>query len=236
MIMKLVVALAGAILSSVGFANMSITPDRIEVSDVARSSTVIIKHDGIAVLPAEIKKIVSGVYKTGEAAPATAADRTHFSNYSYMFEFNINEDGSITIKPKEGALEFGSYRLYVHTVYGTATALIDANPETSTPPVVPDQSENYSFSYAIELPDYAPGQLVSLDLRADSENTYTWYIDGKVHSSGLGLTSFRAVPEAGEHEISFIARDADGAVVSAWSDITRISNENVTVTTIRKKD
>lgn len=233
---KLLAALAGAVLSSLGFASMSITPDRIEVSDITQPSTVMVKHDGIAVLPAEISKIVSGVYKTGEAAPATATDRTHFSNYSFMFEFNINEDGSITIKPNKDSLEFGSYRLYVYTIYGTATALIDANPKKPKPPVQPGEPGNYSFSYAIELPDYAPGQVVSIDLREDGENIYTWYIDGKVHSSGQGLTSFRAVPEVGEHEISFIARDAAGAVVSAWSDITRISNENVMVTTIRKKD
>ena len=65
---------------------------------------------------------------------------------------------------------------------------------------------------------------------------YSWYIDGEVHSSGLGMTSFRAWPEAGTHEISFVARDPEGSVVSKWSDATLVSAEESIKTTVRKGD
>ena len=88
---------------------------------------------------------------------------------------------------------------------------------TRSPPKPP------SLTYDIDLPDYSIKQEISIDLLADEEKIYNWYIDGELHSTGLGNTSFRARPPIGEHEISFIATYPDGEVFSSWSDTILIT-------------
>ena len=209
--------------SSLVFAQMTLSPREIEFKDVSQSQKVFVTYDGKPVLPGEITKIVSGVHKSGNQVPETAAGSTHISDYSFMFDFKANDDGSITLTPKNGLLEIGTYDLFVHTIYGTVTGSIDANLRGSIPvrPLPPTKSPR--FTYDIKLPDYSNGQLISIDLGPDTENIYSWYIDGEVHSSGLGNTSFRARPATGTPEISFIARDSDGVVVSTWSDTVNVS-------------
>lgn len=209
--------------SSSVWANLTLCPTKIDLGDVSQSKKVFIKRDGIPVLPTEIKKVVSGVYKYRDDVPEGSPTGTHFSNYSYMFKFQTNDDGSITITPKESSLQIGTYDLYVHTIYGTATGSIDVNLKESLPAKPLNPVKHPEFSYAIELPDYSYGQLISIDLGPDGSNTYFWYIDGEVHSSGLGETSFRARPEPGVHEISYIARNSEGIVVSSWSDTIEVS-------------
>jgi hypothetical protein len=46
-------------------------------------------------LPGEITKIVSGVTKTDNAVPQGNEGRTHFSDYSHMFDFEIGDGGLI---------------------------------------------------------------------------------------------------------------------------------------------
>jgi hypothetical protein len=151
-----------------------------------------------------------------------------------MFDFEAGDDGLITITPKKGRVEIGTYKLLVHSVYGTVSGLIDANLRDSIPTGKHGKLNLSEFSYDIELPDYVYGQGVSIELNPDSKNTYSWFIDGELHSSGIGKTSFRAWPEAGSHEISYIARDPQGVVVSQWSDTTDIIEEDAISTTVRK--
>jgi hypothetical protein len=213
------------LLSAPIFAELTLSPETIEFKDISASKTVFVKHDGNPVLPAEITKITSGVFKYRDDVPETASGATHFSNYSFMFDFRANEDGSITITPNKGLVEIGSYELYVHTVHGTVTGLIDANLNESHPPPVRTEVKLPELTYEIKLPDYEYGQLVSLDLYPDPENTYFWYINDKLHSSGPGETSFRAQLNPGSYEISFIARNPNGDVISRWSDSTEVSKK-----------
>lgn len=68
----------------------------------------------------------------------------------------------------------------------------------------------------------------------DKKNTYSWYIDGEMHSSGVAETAFRAWPEPGFREISFIAQSPDGVVVSRWSDTIEVIEEPAIMSTVRK--
>ena len=213
----------GTLFSSVVFAQIAMTPETIELRDVSQSVTVFITNDGKPVLPAEITRIVSGVFKYGDAAPHTAKDRRHFSNYSYMFEFKTNADGSITIKANQDQVQEGTYDLYVYSIYGTVTGSIKASLLESLPAKRRERKKRAEFTYGIVLPDYVHGQQIVVQLSPDKVNTYYWYVDGKLHSSGLGETSFRVIPEVGTHEISFVAKNPSGDVVSSWSDTTVVS-------------
>jgi hypothetical protein len=88
----------------------------------------------------------------------------------------------------------------------------------------------------IELPDCLYGQAVAVDLSPDGKNMYTCYVDGAIHSSGSGMPSWRAWPEPGSHEISFIAPPAEGSVVSKWSDMGLVSAADSIRITVRKGD
>ena len=230
------VALVAAFFSSSLVAGVTLSPAEIEVNDVAQSKKIIITHDDQPVLPADITKIVSGVFKFRDDVPDSATDGTHFSDYSFMFEFRINDDGSITLIPNEDLLEIGRYHLYVHTKHGTATGFIDANLRESNPIRALNPVKWPEFTYDIELPDHVYGQVIAIDLSPDKVNTYTWTINGKVHSSGLGKTAFRAWPEPGSNEISYIAQNPEGVAVSSWSDTTVVTAEETVNITFRKGD
>lgn len=208
------------LLSSAVFAQIELTPEVVELRDVSQSETLFVTHNGQPVLPADITKIVSGVYKYRDDVPDTAKGGTHFSNYSYMFDFKINPDGSITITAHDDQVQEGTYDLYVHSTYGMATGSIRASLLESFPSMRRERPKKSEFVYGIVLPDYDYGQQIVIELDPDHVNTYFWYIDGELHSSGLGETSFRALPEVGTHEISFIAKNSAGDVVSSWSDTT----------------
>ena len=157
-------ALVGVLFSTVVFANLTLSPTEIDVKDISQSKKVFIKHDGQPVLSGEITKIVSGVYKYGNAVPKSAPGSTHFSDYSFMFEFVPGDDGSITITPNKSLLEIGSYTFFVHTIYGTVTGLIDANLRDSKP-VRPHHPVKFSkLSHYNKHADYLYGQVISIDL------------------------------------------------------------------------
>jgi len=230
----LLCALVAVLSSSQLSAQLSLSPTEIDVNDAEQSKKILITYEGKPVLPNEIKKIVSGVTKTGDAVPETASGISHFSNYSYMFEFQTGEDGFIIIKPNTGLVEIGTYDFFIYTVHGTVKGLINANLRDSIPPLTHHTLNLSEFNYDIELSDYIYGQAVSINLSPDKKNTYSWYIDGEIHSSGVGETVFRGWPEPGSHEISYIARSPDGTVVSNWSDTIEVSEEPPITTTVRK--
>lgn len=212
-----------ALMSSAVFAQIELTPEVVELRDVSQSGTLFVTHNGQPVLPAEITKIVSGVFKYRDDVPDSAEGGTHFSNYSHMFDFKINPDGSISITARDDHIQEGTYDLYVHSIYGKATGSIRASLLESFPSMRRERPKKPEFTYGIVLPDYAHGQQIVIELAPDQVNTYFWYIDGELHSSGLGETSFRALPGVGTHEISFIAKNPAGDVVSFWSDTTVVS-------------
>ena len=214
--------LIAVVLASPVFAGLSLSPENVELTDVSRSEKVYLSNDGKPVLPAEITKIVTGVFKSGNDLPSSASGETHFSDYSYMFKFEAGKDGSITITANKDAVQIGKYDLHVRTVFGTVTGTINATLSQSSPIGKSQREELPEFTYNIVLPDYSLGQQVSVNLPSDTVNTYSWYIDGKLHSSGVGETSFRARPDAGTHEISFIARNPEGEMVSKWSDTIKV--------------
>jgi hypothetical protein len=166
------------------------------------------------------------VQKQGEAAPADAVDGRHFSDYSFMFDFEPGENGEITITPNPESMAIGTYTLYVHTTHGTATGVIDATLRDQHPIAPHLREKKPKFSYGIVLPDYPYGTEVSVNLAPDSKHTYFWYVNGEEHSSGLGMTTFRAKLEPGTYEVSFVAKNEDGEVVSEWSDITEVFRQN----------
>lgn len=216
------VAVSALLLSSSAIADLVLTPDTIVFRSDSASKTMVLTRDGVPVPPDEILKITSGVLKHGDAAPEGAKDGRHFSNYSFMFDFKAGENGVITVTPKPETMSIGTYTLYVQTTHGTATGVIDATLRDQHPIAPHLKARKPAFSYGIVLPDYPHGTEISVSLTPDNKNTYFWYINGEEHSSGLGLTSFRARLEPGTYEISFIAKNADGDVVSEWSDITEV--------------
>jgi len=123
----------------------------------------------------------------------------------------------------------------VHTIYGTVTGLIDANLRDSNHTRL-HEFERPKFTYDIRLPDYSYGQAVSIDLGPDADNTYYWYLDGELHTSGLGKSSFSVWPDKGVHEISVIARNPDGAVVSTGAANTEVSEEAALEISVQKRD
>jgi hypothetical protein len=217
------VFVASVLLSTQVFAELRLDPEKIEMKDVNRSEKVFVFHDGKSVLPSEITKITTGVFKFRDDVPESARGGTHFSNYSYMFEFQVNDDGSIVITANEDLLEVGLYDLYVHTIHGTVSGTISATLSESNPSKLLQREKKPEFTYHIVLPDYSRGQQIVVNLPPDKVNTYSWYIDGELHISGLGETTFLAQPEPGTHEISFIARNPKGVVVSTWSDVVEVS-------------
>jgi hypothetical protein len=217
-------AFIGACLyAAAGFAALELSPAGIEFRAVSQSNSVVVLHDGKALSPADIRKVATGIFKSGEGLPAWSRGGTHFSDYSYMFAIIINTDGSITLTPKEGQLEAGTYDLLVETTYGTATGSIDANLRDSIAVAPVRRVEYRILSYEFKLPDYSQGQTVAIDLKPDQSNTYYWYVDGELHSSGLGLTSFRLTPTPGDHEISFQAYNSVGIAVSSGSGTVHVS-------------
>lgn len=207
------------------FAEVDLSPLEIEFADFSKPGQVRVTQDGKPVLPGEIMKIVSGVFKYRDDVPENATGKTHFSNYSYMFDFRTNDDGSITVIPIRDAVEIGSYDLYVHTIYGTATGTINVNLRNVIPPRPLQSVDMGKFIYSLDLPDYEYGQTISINLGADTKNIYTWYLNGEVRSSGLGQTSFEVRPEPGIQEISFIARTPDGEVHARGSGNTTIRSK-----------
>lgn len=232
---KLYPALVMAVFTAApGFAQLSLSPEVIDLNDVRQSKNVLITFDGKAISKQEILRIVTGVTKTGDALPENASGKTHFSDYSYMFDFDVGDDGVITVVPKAGLVEVGKYDLVVFSVHGKAKGLINANLRDSLPPKKHQPLNLSAFSYDIKLPDYTYGRAISIELNPDSKNSYTWLIDGEVHSSGLGVTSFRAWPEPGDHEISYIALSPEGVELSRWSDRTVVAEEETIAASIRK--
>lgn len=197
-------------------AQLVMSPEELVFRDFTRPQAFTLSHDGAAVTPAEIMRIRAGVRKTGDALPAHAVD-THFSDYSYMFHYRLGEDGRITLTPNERFLEIGHYTLVVHTVHGTVSGFITAQLEHATPPPPSYVVTTRTTSWDIELPAYPRGQEVVLDLGPDPGNTYFWYLDGALHASGPGLTTFRATPGPGRHALSFVAQDPAGVIVATWS-------------------
>jgi len=219
----IVASFLGIFLSTSVDAQVSLSPEQVELRDISLSEKVLVTYKGQAVLPTEVMKIVSGVYKYRDDVPKTSKSGTHFSNYSYMFDFKTHSDGTITIKANEDLVEMGSYTLYVHTIYGKATGSINASFSESHPTKPKNRVRSPEFTYGIVLPDYLQGQLISINLNPDVVNTYSWYIDEELHSSGLGETSFRARPEVGTHEISLVVTNPEDEVVSTWSDTIQVS-------------
>jgi hypothetical protein len=60
------VALLGALFSSLAFAELTLSPNEIEFKDVTQTKKVLITHDDKPVMPGEITRMISGVYKYRE--------------------------------------------------------------------------------------------------------------------------------------------------------------------------
>lgn len=225
---------AGLFFSMSLLADVTLSPENFELSYFSDTQKLVVLHNGKPILPGDIKKIVAGVFKTGNAVPKKNTAGTHFSNYSHMFSFTTNDNGSITITPVESQLQIGKYDLYVYTRHGTATGIIDAHLEGSIPPRPRRKASPAMFSHDFELPEYLYGQVVSIDLGPNDKRTYNWNMDGKLKVSGLGLSSFRVWPEIGEHEISFTATNANGELVSSWTGTAKVVAEAANRKTVRK--
>ncbi len=235
LVCNIVILLAGA-LAFPAMAEVTLSPETIDLGDLKQTAEVRVLRDGQPVPAGDIGKMVTGVFKTGEAVPERKAGGTHFSNYSHMFNFAVKADGLVTITPVENALQIGKYDFYVYTAHGTAKGVIDAHLRVSIPPRPPRDSGRAMFQVKLNLSEYVYGQAISIDLGSRKLRDYTWYIDGEVHASGQGLSSFRAWPEPGEHEISFVAKNAACDVVSEGSGIAVVKEEAAIMKSVSKGD
>lgn len=140
-----------SLLAIPALAQLNLSTSEVEISDAVQSKKILITFNGDPVLPNEIKKIVSGVTKTGRADPEGTSGTNHFSNYTYMFDFQSGEDGYIVIKPKKDQVEVGKYDLFVHTVHGTVKGLINANMRDSIPVSTHTPLNLSDFNYALSF-------------------------------------------------------------------------------------
>jgi hypothetical protein len=216
------------------FADLALDPAVIEIHDVTQAGKVMVLNDGEPVPAGEIRRVTAGVFKTGNAVPKHKAGGTHFSNYSYMFSFDVKSDGAIVITPVASTLQVGKYDLFVYTPHGVAKGVIDAHLRSTVPPRPRVAGESFRSFIGLELPDHFYGQAVAINLAADEKNFYTWYVDGEVEAAGQGMTSFRTRPEIGEHEITFDVRNPGGVITSEGGGKVSIVAEEAVRKTIRK--
>jgi len=228
--------LAGVFCALPVFPDLLLTPQDIELQDISESKQLILTHDGKPVPPDEITSIVIGVRKTGDEVHGRPGVDEHFSNYSYMFEFKTGEDGVITVSADRDSLQIGSYEMQVHTIHGTVKGRVEASLAATNPTRPPLKGHMPRISYSPAQTSFLYGQAISIRLGSDASNTYSWYIDGREHSTGRGLTSLRAWPEPGQHEISVVARNPEGQIVSRWSDTFDVTREEPLLSTVRKGD
>lgn len=214
---------------------ITLSPQTVTVDSLEQARQIKVLLDDQPVPAADIKRIAAGVFKDGTAVPESKAGGTHFSDYSYMFTFAVGADGVITITPVESTLQIGKYDLYVYTAHGTAKGVIDANLDTVAQPAPRQQRTRPVISIDLEMPQYIQGQTVFIDLGPDEARHYTWYLDGEVHASGQGASRFSAKPEAGTHEVSFIARNAEGQVVSEGSGVVEVAEPPANLKPAKKK-
>jgi hypothetical protein len=230
----LLLILTGMLCALPAFADLLLTPTVVVLQDISESKKVFLTYGDQPVPPGDIKRIVFGVRKTGDEVHGRPGVDEHFSDYSYMFDFTTAADGSITITADRDLLQIGSYELQVYTVHGTAKGRIEAKLDHTNPTRPPFKSHMPRITYSPGQTSFLYGQAIAIRLGSDQVNTYSWFIDGELHSTGRGLTSLRAWPEPGSHEISVVARNPDGDVISKWSDTFDVIREATLSASVRK--
>ena len=231
---NLLLTLAGVLYTLPAFAELLLTPGVVVLQDIFEPKKVFLTYGGKPVPPVEINRIVFGVRKTGNEVHGRPGVDEHFSDYSYMFDFTTAADGSITITADSDSLQIGSYELQVHTIHGTVKGRVEANLENTNPTRPPFKGHMPRISYSPGQSSFLYGQAIAIRLGSDQVNTYSWFIDGELHSTGRGLTSLRAWPEPGSHEISVVARSPDGDLISKWSDTFDVIEEAPLAASVRK--
>lgn len=149
------------------------------------------------------------------------------SNYSWMIQSKVLNDGTISINPKR--LEIGSYTLIINTSLGVVkTPLIAQLVVPPVPDVVPGQPGD-QYRTIIELPEYYYfGQMVKIGIDIPQGETYEWtVVDAEKNEEKFiqYTDSFNYTPtQVGFHSIALKAYKGS-KLVSQWSGYFYVKSE-----------
>ena len=202
-------------------------PDQVHFSKYTDSATIHITKDGKP-LPVKAIKSVRAVVGT--------------SDYSSQFTITKSDKdpATITLAPKEGAAQSGTFTLIVSTKYGDALVAIDM-PLDQIPGTLEDQAKQQGITVdelkakmglshegkhetvTVRLPQWQyVGSTFSLRIPPSPGCSYVWKVDGNVVEEGKDKNEFKQVlDKAGDRRIELDVREGD-AVVAQWSGVLRV--------------
>lgn len=202
-------------------------PSEVRFSRYEDSATIVVKR-GDEALPSNAVKSVRAVIGK--------------SDYSHQFNIKKSASGpaTITLSPKEGEAQSGTFTLVIATKNGNAHVAIDM-PLDQIPGTLEDRAraegitldemkaklglshEGKREEVTVHLPQWQyVGSAFTLRLPATPGRDYTWKMDGKVVAEGKDQNFMKCVLEsAGEHKIELLVRAGD-SIVTQWSGILTV--------------
>lgn len=183
------------------------------------------------------------VLKGKEPLPSKAIKnvRAVIGKSDYSHHFNIAKSSSgpatITLSPKEGTAQSGTFTLVISTKQGDALVAIDM-PLDQIPGTLEDRAqkegktvdqlkaemglshEGKRETISVRMPkSQYVGSLFSLQMPTIRGRDFTWKFDDQVVLQGIDKNWLKIVIEkAGEHRIDMEMRE-NGAVISTWSGV-----------------
>ena len=161
------------------------------------------------------------------------------SDYSHHFNITKSTSGAatITLSPKEGTAQSGTFTLVISTKQGDALVAIDM-PLDQIPGTLEDRAkkegktvdqlkaemglshEGKRETISVRMPkSQYVGSLFSLQMPTTRGRDFTWKFDDQVVLQGIDKNWLKIVIEkAGEHRIDMEMRE-NGAVITTWSGV-----------------
>lgn len=208
-------------------AAVTADPDHARFSKYGDSATIRVMR-GSEPLPSDAIKGVRAVIGT--------------SNYSDQFVITKSGSGpaTITIAPKEGAAQSGTFALIISTKYGDTLVAVDM-PLDQIEGTLEDQAKQQGITVdelkaklglsqegkretiVVRLPQWQyVGSTFSLRMPPSPGRDYIWKMDGNVVLQGKDENAFRCVlDKAGDRRIDLDVRDGD-TVVAQWSGVLEV--------------
>ena len=218
------IALATVVLRAGAQSAVTAEPDQVHFS----------KYEDSAVI-----HIMKGTEPVRSKAIKSVRAMIGTSDYSHQFVITKSKSGpaTITLSPKEGAAQAGTFALVISTADGDALVAIDM-PLDKIPGTLEDRAkkegvtvdelkakmglsqEGKRETIAVLLPQWQyVGSTFSLRMPPTPGREYTWKIDGKVVEQGKDLNVLKYVlDKAGNRYVEMEVRDGD-TVVAQWSGV-----------------
>ncbi|MCC6797861.1 MAG: hypothetical protein IT366_22290 [Candidatus Hydrogenedentes bacterium] len=220
----------------------------------AAEQTVVIGENAVVAEPDQVHfskyedSATIQVLKGPEPLPSKAIKsvRAVIGKSDYSHHFNIKKSSSgpatITLSPKEGTAQSGTFTLVISTKQGDALVAIDM-PLDQIPGTLDDKAkkegktveelkaemglshEGKRETTTVRMPktQYV-GSLFSLQMPTIPGRDFTWKFDDQVVLQGVDKNWLKIVIEkAGEHRIDMEMRE-NGAVITTWSGVLTAIN------------